>query len=144
MMSYRFASVLLFLLLPLEASSEETANLTVRVQGVTPGQGEVEVTLFSDEESWMENAAHVLREPVGDEAWVDVLVPRLAPGDYAASVYYDQDGDGELDSGMFRIPKEPVGFSNDARGKFGPAKWDAARFTLDGDLLITVNVVKIR
>ncbi|MBT8065015.1 MAG: DUF2141 domain-containing protein, partial [Gammaproteobacteria bacterium] len=118
MMSYRFASVLLFLLLPLEASSEETANLTVRVQGVTPGQGEVEVTLFSDEESWMENAAHVLREPVGDEAWVDVLVPRLAPGDYAASVYYDQDGDGELDSGMFRIPKEPVGFSNDARGKF--------------------------
>ena len=86
MMSYRFASVLLCLLLPLEASSDETANLTVRVQGVTPGQGEVEVTLFSDEESWMENAAQVLREPVGDEAWVDVLVPGLAPGDYALDV----------------------------------------------------------
>ncbi len=140
-MSSRIVLVLLFLLLPLTAGAGEIVNLTVRVQEVTPGQGEVEVTLYADEDGWMKNPFRVVRQPVGDTKWVDVLIPDLAPGDYAASVYYDADADGELDSGMFRIPKEPVGFSNDARGRFGPAKWKAARFALDGDLRITVNVV---
>jgi uncharacterized protein (DUF2141 family) len=40
------------------------------------------------------------------------------------------------------MPTEPFAFSNNAKGRFGPAKWDDARFevTEDGAVqIITLN-----
>ncbi len=56
----------------------------------------------------------------------------LPAGEYAISLFHDVDADGELDSGFMGIPKEPYGFSNNAPVRFGPAKWDAAKFTVNG------------
>ena len=42
----------------------------------------------------------------------------------------DVDGDGELKTNMVGMPKEPWGISNNAAGRFGPPKWEDARFTL--------------
>ena len=72
---------------------------------------------------------------------MDVIFDGLEPGTYGASVYYDLVNDGELDTGVFRIPKEPVGFSNNVKGSFGPAKWKKTRFELEQDLQIVVNLV---
>ena len=69
----------------------------------------------------------------------------LPPGDYAIAVIYDKNANGKLDTGLFRIPKEKVGFSNNARGRFGPAKWDAARFTLsDAETQITIQLASAK
>lgn len=38
--------------------------------------------------------------------------PDLAYGKYAVSVYHDENGNGKLDHNFFRIPAEPLGFSN--------------------------------
>ena len=54
-------------------------------------------------------------------------VLRVPPGTYAVAVHHDEDGDGEMDTGLFGIPSEPHGFSNNARGRFGPPSWRAAR-----------------
>jgi len=121
--------------------ADETATLTVTVTGVAPNQGHVVVTLFDDKENYLKEAQVVGREKVLDSDSVDVVFPDLAVGTYAASVYHDLDDDGEMDTGMFRIPSEPVGFSNNAKGRFGPAKWKKTRFELTEDSNITVQVV---
>ena len=37
--------------------------------------------------------------------------------------------------------QEKIGYSNEARGKFGPAKWDAAKFELsDKDLDLQIEL----
>jgi uncharacterized protein (DUF2141 family) len=42
------------------------------------------------------------------------------------------------------IPKEPFGASNDARGRFGPPKFDDARFQVDGGVVeLTVNLQQL-
>lgn len=56
------------------------------------------------------------------------------------SVFYDEDNDGELDTGLFRIPKEPVGSSNNARSKFGPPEWKDTHFDLENDMHVTIQV----
>jgi uncharacterized protein (DUF2141 family) len=83
----------------------------------------------------------VLREEVGDGESLIVVFPGLDEGQYAVSVVYDQDSDGKMATGMFGIPKEPVGFSNNARGKFGPAKWKQTHFYLAGDMRISIQVM---
>ena len=66
---------------------------------------------------------------------------KLPHGEYAISVYHDANSNGELDSNLLRIPKEAYGFSNDARGAFGPPDYDQARFEFDEpELTLVINV----
>jgi len=47
-------------------------------------------------------------------------------GEYAFVAFLDNDNNQMLSANFIGIPKEPFGFSNNARGKFGPPKWDDA------------------
>jgi len=61
-----------------------------------------------------------------------ITITGLPPGTYAAQAFYDQNGNGKLDRALFGIPKEGVGFSNDARIRMSPPKWEEAMFGYDG------------
>jgi uncharacterized protein (DUF2141 family) len=58
--------------------------------------------------------------------------PGVAPGTYAVSVIHDENSNGKLDTNFMGIPREGVGASNNARGHFGPPKFDAASFRFSG------------
>ena len=65
----------------------------------------------------------------------------IAHGTYAVSVFHDENGNGVLDTNFLGIPKEGVGASNDAKGSFGPPKFNDAKFNFPGgrlDLKITI------
>lgn len=61
-----------------------------------------------------------------------VTVNGLPPGRYAAQVFYDENGNHKVDRALFGIPREGVGFSNDAKIRFSPPKWAEAMFDYDG------------
>jgi len=66
----------------------------------------------------------------------------VAPGNYAISVFHDENSNGKLDTNFMGIPREGVGASNDTKGHFGPPKFDAAAFRFAGgrlELKITIN-----
>lgn len=52
----------------------------------------------------------------------------LPEGVYAIKLFLDLNGNGEMDTNFLGIPKEPFGFSNNAKGKLGPPSFDAAAF----------------
>ena len=49
-------------------------------------------------------------------------------GEYAIAGFQDLDGNGVLTGNFLGIPREPVGFSGDAKIRFGPPKWNDAVF----------------
>lgn len=68
--------------------------------------------------------------------------PGLTAGTYAISVFHDENSNGKLDTNFMGIPREGVGASNNAKGHFGPPKFDAAAFRFSGshlELKITIN-----
>ena len=67
-------------------------------------------------------------------------MPNVQPGDYAAQVSYDENGNGKVDRAIFGIPKEGVGFSRDAPIRLSPPKWQDAMFSLSGDTSITLRL----
>lgn len=69
-------------------------------------------------------------KPVGGRA--RTRFEGLSPGDYAVAVVHDENGNGKLDTGLFRIPVEGLGASNDARALIGPPSFDAARIAVRG------------
>ena len=55
-----------------------------------------------------------------------VTLAGLPAGRYAAQVFYDENGNHKIDRALFGIPKEGVGFSNDAKIRMSPPKWEEA------------------
>tara|TARA_B100001057_G_C22661959_1_gene876284 strand:- start:90 stop:536 length:447 start_codon:yes stop_codon:yes gene_type:complete len=49
-------------------------------------------------------------------------------GEYAIAGFQDLDGNGVLSGNFLGIPREPVGFSRNAKVRFGPPKWNDAVF----------------
>ena len=64
----------------------------------------------------------------------------LKPGTYAVTMYHDSNGNGELDTNFLRIPKERYGFSNNARGTFGPPDYGECLFEVKGDTTISIRL----
>ena len=65
----------------------------------------------------------------------------LAPGDYAAAIIHDENGNAKLDT-LMGIPREGFGFSRNPAIGFGPPNFDAARFAVGGHA--TAQQVRMR
>ena len=55
----------------------------------------------------------------------------LPPGEYAVRIMHDKNNNGELDSNLVGMPREPWAMSNNAKGNFGPPKWADVKFPVD-------------
>jgi uncharacterized protein (DUF2141 family) len=75
-------------------------------------------------------------EPAGPEDFTATF--ELPDGTYAVGVFHDVDGNEALSKNFLGIPKEPFGFSNNVRGRFGPPSFMEASFSLTRDLAITI------
>ena len=77
-------------------------------------------------------------EPAGPEDFTATF--ELPDGTYAVGVFHDVDGNEALSKNFLGIPKEPFGFSNNVRGRFGPPGFKDASISVTGDLAITIAV----
>ena len=98
----------------------------VEVSGVRTAQGRVHVDIcpearFLDDCPWS-------GEAVATVGTTEVIVENVPPGRYAAQAFHDRNDNGKVDRGIFGIPKEGVGFSNDAKIITAPPKFAAAAF----------------
>lgn len=70
----------------------------------------------------------VVSEATDDK--LTVVIADLPPGKYAVAAYVDNNKNGKQDKNFLGVPKEIYGFSNDARGMFGPPDFAAAEFDI--------------
>lgn len=113
----------------LVAQEPGTGTLTITVTGMNSDQGSVMMAVYASEATWMRAPAHSHDAEIVDGVATWVL-EGLSVGDYAIGVAYDRNGNGQMDRDAQGIPLEPYGFSNNARGEFGPATWAQVRFRL--------------
>lgn len=113
---------------------EELSSFELTIEGISKVEGEIRIAVFNSEDSYneKEDPIHAVVLPVegGTLIWDEEKLPY---GDYAIAVYHDKNTNGELDSNILGIPKEAYGFSNNARGRFGPASWEDAHFTISSE-----------
>ena len=127
---YRWVAALL-LLVGMNAAAQSV--LRVEVSGLNDVSGELHISVYDNEEAWLgDDKAAALAVDIDAARQGELVIAELslAPGDYAVSIFYDKNGNGELDTNFIGIPKEPVALSNNAKPSFGPPKYEDALFTL--------------
>lgn len=124
------ATLLLAAPLPAAAAAPSAGTLHVEVANVRDRTGHVHVDICTRAQ-FLKDCALSANAParIGTTT---VTLAGLKPGRYAAQVFYDENGNGKVDRALFGIPKEGVGFSNDAKIRLGPPKWEEAVFDYDG------------
>ncbi len=116
----------LFLNINTDVSAQD---LEVIIKNVKTDQGVLMVGLFNSEKTFPKKAwkGERLVAKVGEGK---VVFRNIPPGDYAISVFHDEDNDGKLDTNFMGTPKEGFGFSNDAMGMFGPPSFEKAKIII--------------
>lgn len=119
-----------------------SGELKVKVSNIDPIEGDIYVAVYNSEESYMDIDLTAFQQIVPVEADIEEIIFEDVPdGEYAVTVFQDLNNNGKLDTKLIGIPKEPYGFSNNARGTMGPPKYDTAKFNVNGDTEIEITLI---
>ncbi len=128
----------LFLAVLLSAYSVQAGELKLELEGKGMAGNQVRVAIYSASAPEQFPFDEKFYRGIVNEATSDrltVLVPDLPPGKYAVAAYVDNNRNGRLDKNFLGVPKEIFGFSNNARGMFGPPDFSAAAFEIGEDIV---------
>ncbi len=130
--------LIVFNLISIQKSQTVDQYLLNITMEMTEVKGNLKVALFNDAEGFMDNAVFDTTLIITDRS-MDLEL-NLDPDVYAVSIYQDLNENDNLDSNFFGIPTEPYGFSNNARGTFGPPTYEQCKFALDNNKSVTINL----
>jgi len=129
----KYAVVIIILIASLSVASQtqvKKGNLKVVVNNIKNKTGQVGFFLFNSEDGF---PAHTEKARLSGFVkitgnTVEFTFPNVAMGTYAVFVFHDEDNNKELKTNFIGMPKEGMGVSNNAKGHFGPPKYDDAKF----------------
>jgi len=124
----------LFLLVaPFAPGSEK---LEISVKHVQVGKGSIVVEIYNAKETFFKKPVETKTvKASGQTLDFSFDVP---DGVYAVAAYQDINENKELDKGIFNIPKEPYGLSNNYRPKFSAPTFDDCKFNINRETTITI------
>ncbi len=104
-------------------------NIKVTITGFNNNDGKAVIGLYNSEETFLKKEYKAETTTIENNQAI-IEFTNVPDGNYAISMFHDQNDNGELDMFMGFYPKEDYGFSNNAPARFGPAKWKDALFTV--------------
>lgn len=115
------------------------ATLTIEVDNVRNAHGHIHVDVCPQDHFLKEDCPYSGEAPARTGATL-VHIGGVPPGQYAIQAFHDENDNHRVDRALFGIPKEGIGFSNDAPVGLGPPKWDAARFIVGDDAKLRLKM----
>lgn len=119
-------------------SQTEQTSITVTISNIDEVKGTLVIGLYDSEANFLKKTIKGKLEKVKSNV-ATVTFENVASGDYAISLFHDENDNKKLDTYLFGIPKEDYGCSNNAKGNMGPPKWKDAVFSVK-DENITQNI----
>jgi uncharacterized protein (DUF2141 family) len=119
------------LLVCVAGTAPGTGTLTIEVANVRAARGHVRLDLcpegkfLSDDCPWHGSAP-------AQFGTTSVTISGVPAGRYAVQAYLDENDNDRVDRALFGIPREGIGFSNDAKIVLGPPKFREAAFAFNG------------
>lgn len=112
-----------------------THTLTVNVSDLKSATGAVYISLQDP----TQKAVQKMAVPV-QATNAQIVFQNVPKGTYAVRFFHDENNNRKLDMGVFGIPKEGWGCSNNVKATFGPPDYQAMLFSVKSNKSITIHV----
>lgn len=139
-----FTAILLILAVMLcvqKSAAQSVQPMTVAMTGFRNTDGQAMIFLYNNAADFptkRDRAFRVKKVPVTGAA-MEVMFDDIPAGTYGVAVYHDENKNDKMDRAWYGMPTEGYGASNDAKGTFGPPKFDDAKFEM-GNAPKTVKI----
>ena len=102
--------------------------------------GEISAGIFKKE-----NFPKMGKEMIGTERPVigssmQIVFEKVPAGEYGLVAFQDIDKNKDLKTNFVGFPKEPIGFSNDAKIKLGPPDFEDAKVKVEAGKTLTLTI----
>jgi uncharacterized protein (DUF2141 family) len=137
----KMKSIFVLLLISLPLVSYAQGRIEVVVTNIKPQTGTIRIGLFNSENDFPDKAiAGKIVKVTGAQAVVSF--EGLENGEYAVSIFHDENSNEQLDTNLIGVPKEGFGFGNNAMGTFGPPSFEKAKVRVEGSTVIQEIALK--
>lgn len=137
-------SVFLILLLSIACSTMAQRQTTLKITGIPAVKGQLMIGIYDNAASFPDQSKtkKELVIPVTAKTMEIDLTKILAVREKVAiAVYHDANSNKKLDKNFLGVPTEHYGFSNDARGVFGPPSFDETAIKVsNGRQLLSIQL----
>lgn len=125
-------SVALCCLSLVRAQPKATGQVIVEIVGLHSDKGRVPVALYCGEAGFPGDIKKACASQVAHSKGrrVRLVFEGIQAGEFAVSMFHDENANSTLDRNFLGIPKEGWGTSRDAKANFGPPSYADARLTL--------------
>ncbi len=107
-------------------------TLTIEINDIRSSDGNILLQVFDEEQ----NSIKGIVESIENNKCT-IVIENLKPGKYAFRYFHDENGNNEMETNWMGMPKEGFGLSNNAKGLFGPPKFEKWLFELSGNKKVT-------
>lgn len=114
-------------------------KINVEIINVKNNNGNLMVAIYSGAENFLKKRFDSRTVEIKGQKGV-VAFENIPAGEYAVSVYHDENENKKLDTGWFGIPKEGYGNSNNPKVRMGPPKYEDAKFQLSKNISFTIKL----
>lgn len=123
-------------------SHAQNATIILNVVGINKAQGgELSAGIFTKANfPVIGKEVREIKAKVTDSV-MQIVFKDIPPGEYGMAVYQDLDNDKKLKTNMIGMPKEPIGFSNDARIVMGPPSFKQAGVKVEANKTIMLKII---
>ena len=118
------------------AQDSAQGGVKVDVTGLRNNNGQLVCSLWPGREGFPRDDSHILKHvwaPIKNGHGECVFAGNFPAGDYAVTLFHDENKNGKFDSNMIGYPLEGYGFSNNVVPQFRAPTFDQCKFQYAGN-----------
>ena len=121
--------------------SNDNPELTIKIDNIKLLEGKIRIGVFDKKKGFLKREAAIKHYYITVKNSTEtIIIDDLPKGDYAFSMFHDENSDDEFNQGFLGIPKEPYAFSNNIKPKFSAPSYEDCKFSLEEDLVLEVTL----
>jgi uncharacterized protein (DUF2141 family) len=120
---------------PRADDASKAAGIKVVVTGFRNDNGKLGCSLFNGPDGFPRDGSKVFRRewaPPIKNGRGECFFSGLPAGDYAVTIFHDENGNGKFDMNWMGMPLEGYGFSNNIKPRFKAPDFDECKFHYEG------------
>ena len=121
----------------------ENPKLTIKISNIETMKGDIKVGVFNTDATFLKVGYAIKNYTVKVEKNTAVItITDLPKGEYAVSMYHDENSDNKMNTNFIGIPKEPYGFSNNVKPKMSAPKYTDCKFSFSEDKTLQIKLIQ--
>ena len=135
-------NILLIPLLLLSLLPSENPKLVLKISNIQKMQGDIKIGIFKSDSSFLKEDLALKNysiKVIKNTAFITIT--DLPKGEYAISMFHDENSDNKMNTNFIGIPKEPYGFSNNVIPKMSAPKYKECKFNFSDDKTLEIKLI---